>query len=415
VDAGSIDAYRKADEYRDQGWARITQIGQCLTEDFAMKSWKQKGNWILPLLLTVSLTPNAWSQGKGKGKGNHKESQGSETATAVVLFGQRDQNLIRDWFWDNRNGLPPRLAKRESLPPGLQKQLRRNGTLPPGLQKKLVVLPVSLESRLSKLPGDLVRVVLGRDLVLMDRRSDTILDLLPGVLYGANDENLYRADRLDQDDDDDREARRDENEYRNSRREPAITAPRATTGSTVASPPAIAKPSYSAAPSSGPNNAQSIPLKVRLTRTISTASVNTGDRFTATLEESLYENGKIVARQGASVEGVIADADKGGRVKGVASITLALARIQLQSGRYLNVTSDPVRAEADSTKAKDAAKVGIMTGIGAGIGALAGGGKGAAIGAVSGAGAGTGLVLITRGEAAELPSETVLEFNIRAI
>jgi hypothetical protein len=378
-----------------------------------MESPRQHRNWILLLLLTVSMTPTAWSQGKGKGKGNHKESQGSETANAIVLIGQRDQNLIRDWFWDNRDGLPPGLAKRESLPPGLQKQLRRNGTLPPGLQKKLVVLPVSLESRLSKLPGDLVRVVMGRDLVLMDRRNDTILDLLPDVLYGPNDDQLYHADRNV--DDDDREARRDENEYRNSRREPAITAPRATTGSTVASPSTVAKPSYSAAPSSSHSNAQSFPLKVRLTRTISTASVNTGDRFTATLEESLYENGKVVARQGASVEGVIADADKGGRVRGVASITLALARIQLQSGRYLNVTSDPVRAEADSTKTKDAAKVGILTGIGAGVGALAGGGKGAAIGAVSGAGAGTGLVLITRGEAAELPSETVLEFNVRAM
>src|SRR5574341_1561384 len=42
-----------------------------------------------------------------------------------------------------KKGLPPGLAKRERLPPGLQKQLRRNGTLPPGLQKKLEPLPQS--------------------------------------------------------------------------------------------------------------------------------------------------------------------------------------------------------------------------------------------------------------------------------
>ena len=34
----------------------------------------------------------------------------------------------------NNKGLPPGLAKKSTLPPGLQKQLVRNGQLPPGLQ-----------------------------------------------------------------------------------------------------------------------------------------------------------------------------------------------------------------------------------------------------------------------------------------
>ena len=59
-------------------------------------------------------------------------------------------------------------------------------------------------------------------------------------------------------------------------------------------------------------------------------------------------------------------------------------------------------------------KVGVASGIGAAIGAIAGGGKGAAIGAGAGAAGGTGLVLGTRGEAAELPAETVLSFKLAA-
>ena len=39
--------------------------------------------------------------------------------------------------------MPPGLAKKKSLPSGLQKQLEKNGTLPPGLAKR--ELPYDLE------------------------------------------------------------------------------------------------------------------------------------------------------------------------------------------------------------------------------------------------------------------------------
>ena len=51
---------------------------------------------------------------------------------------------------------------------------------------------------------------------------------------------------------------------------------------------------------------------------------------------------------------------------------------------------------------------------GAVIGAIAGGGKGAAIGAAAGAGAGTGVQALTKGEQIKLPSETLLEFQLKA-
>ncbi len=57
-------------------------------------------------------------------------------------------------------------------------------------------------------------------------------------------------------------------------------------------------------------------------------------------------------------------------------------------------------------------KVGIASGIGAAIGAIAGGGKGAAIGAGAGAAGGTGMVLGTRGEAAQIAPETVISLKL---
>ena len=99
-------------------------------------------------------------------------------------FGRRDERVIRDWFSRSQNlaGLPPGLAKRESLPPGLQKQVMRRGTLPPGLESKLHPLPDTLARQLPRLPDGIRRVVVDRDVLLVENRNDRILDILRNVL-----------------------------------------------------------------------------------------------------------------------------------------------------------------------------------------------------------------------------------------
>ena len=79
-------------------------------------------------------------------------------------------------------GLPPGLAKRDSLPPGLQKHLEKNGTLPPGLAKR--GLPSELESKLPEVPSGLERIIAGDDVVLMEKATGKILDIIQGVLKG---------------------------------------------------------------------------------------------------------------------------------------------------------------------------------------------------------------------------------------
>jgi hypothetical protein len=82
-----------------------------------------------------------------------------------------------------KKGLPPGLAKRGgNLPPGLQKKLDRDGKLPPGLQKRLEPLPVDLDRRLPRLPEYYERVILERDIVLIDRRTNRILDIIEDVI-----------------------------------------------------------------------------------------------------------------------------------------------------------------------------------------------------------------------------------------
>ncbi len=91
-------------------------------------------------------------------------------------FSARDRRVIRSCFAEHASGLPPGLAKRETLPPGLERQLQRNGTLPPGLQKRVQPLPQVCESQLLRLPGDLERVVYNRRVMLIDA-AYVILDI----------------------------------------------------------------------------------------------------------------------------------------------------------------------------------------------------------------------------------------------
>src|SRR5438067_2094821 len=101
---------------------------------------------------------------------------GNAPATNAAGFSARDRRVIRTCMDENGGNLPPGLAKRESLPPGLEKQIQRNGTLPPGLQKRLQSLPEACERQLSPLSGELERVALGNHVLLIDSRN-TVLDL----------------------------------------------------------------------------------------------------------------------------------------------------------------------------------------------------------------------------------------------
>ena len=154
------------------------------------------------------------------------------------------------------------------------------------------------------------------------------------------------------------------------------------------------------------------PLSVFTTSTISTNAQKSGEAFSAVLAKAIVDGDWVIAKQGARVEGVVVDADPGGKVKGVASMTLSLRRLTLADGRTVELDTDTFIQEAKTSKGKDAKKVGIGAGIGAAIGAIAGGGKGAAIGAAVGGGGGAAASLATRGDPAEIPSETELRFTL---
>jgi hypothetical protein len=102
-----------------------------------------------------------------------------------AYFLPEERRIIYEYYHKGTatRGLPPGLAKRGGkLPPGLQKQLDKNGKLPPGLQKRLEPLPVDLDRRLPRLPEFWERVILERDVILIDTRTNRILDIIENVI-----------------------------------------------------------------------------------------------------------------------------------------------------------------------------------------------------------------------------------------
>lgn len=150
---------------------------------------------------------------------------------------------------------------------------------------------------------------------------------------------------------------------------------------------------------------------IRTTSSLSTKTNQSGEQFVASLEQPLEIDGVVIAPKGARVTGTITDSDAGGRVKGVATMSLALTEIVVDGQAYPVSSSQFVKA-AKKTITKDAQKVGIGAGIGAAIGAVAGGAGGALKGAGIGGGAGGGAVVATRGDPAVVPAESVITFTL---
>lgn len=104
-----------------------------------------------------------------------------QDTTVDVSINAHDRAVIRDYYQSQKvkhkkKGLPPGLAKRGgNLPPGLAKRDR----LPPGLQTE--PLPAALDTQLTRLPGSYIRVRVGQDIVLMNRNTRVVFDVVHDI------------------------------------------------------------------------------------------------------------------------------------------------------------------------------------------------------------------------------------------
>jgi hypothetical protein len=154
-------------------------------------------------------------------------------------------------------------------------------------------------------------------------------------------------------------------------------------------------------------------VKVRIDQVIASDRNQVGDGFTATLAEPLVAGGLVVARRGQTIAGRVAEADKGGRVKGTSHLGLELDELGLVDGQQVPIHTRLIEYAAGTSRGRDATAVVAGAGVGAVIGAAAeGGGFGAGMGAIAGAAAATVGVLATRGKPTVVYPEALLTFRL---
>jgi hypothetical protein len=159
-------------------------------------------------------------------------------------------------------------------------------------------------------------------------------------------------------------------------------------------------------------------VEATLDGTLNTKRVREGDRFTATVTSPREF-------RGATLYGVITNAERSGRLNDDAEMTLEFDRIELGNGRSydfagtvervrtidgteLEINDEGEITREDTQTDRTIRRTGIGAIAGAIIGGIAGGGDGAAAGAAIGGGAGAGSVAIQGRRDVELVAGTRL-------
>jgi hypothetical protein len=197
----------------------------------------------------------------------------------------------------------------------------------------------------------------------------------------------------------------------------AAQAPAASTPSYVSAPAAASAPAATRSIAAAPAvEAVTIPagttITVRMIDAIDTDVTGAGERFRASIDDPLVIDGKVVVPRNADATVQVMRVEQSGRISGSDEIALKLYNVTI-NGRPYEIATEYAEVKGEGQGKKTAKTTAVTTGVGAALGAILGGGKGAAIGA--GAGAATGVaVSAARGKTLRIPSETRLDFELRA-
>jgi hypothetical protein len=196
----------------------------------------------------------------------------------------------------------------------------------------------------------------------------------------------------------------------------AADAPRATRPATLAAAaPAAAVATHNA--SAAAVREVTLPAGTRLPVVLDTGvgsdTSHAEQPVHAHIARPIVVHGETVLPAGTRVSGVVTDARRSGKVKGLAHVGMRFDTLVARGDaeRY-KIHTAAVGRTAQSTKKKDALEIGAPAAGGAIIGAIVGGKKGAAIGTAAGGGAGTAVVLSTRGKEVHLPKGSALMLRL---
>ncbi len=154
-------------------------------------------------------------------------------------------------------------------------------------------------------------------------------------------------------------------------------------------------------------------LRIRINEGLSSNRTVPGTSFDGIVVNDVVADGAIAIPRGATVQGTVVDARKGGALKGEGELTLQLTNVVL-GGKSYPIASDVwSRESGDKTVHTVNSAIG-MGALGAIIGGVAGGGAGAAIGAAAGGGVGVASSAASPRGQVMIPPEAILVFHTTA-
>lgn len=153
-------------------------------------------------------------------------------------------------------------------------------------------------------------------------------------------------------------------------------------------------------------------LTVRMIDSIDTDVTGAGERFRASVDDPVVVDGKVVIPRNADATVQVMRVEQSGKISGSDEVALKLYNVTVNGTPY-ELATEYAEVKGEGQGKRTAKTTAVTTGVGAVLGGIIGGGKGAAIGA--GAGAATGVaVSAARGKTLRIPSETRLDFELRA-
>ncbi len=152
-------------------------------------------------------------------------------------------------------------------------------------------------------------------------------------------------------------------------------------------------------------------IYVRLQQSISSATAQSGQNFSAELDEPLVVDGQTLAPKGAAVTGKVVAARESGHMHNAGYLRITLSSITL-NGKTVPLQTNSVFVSGGSYKKRNLAFIGGGAGGGALLGALVDGGKGAVIGSTVGAAGGATAAYATGKKEVGFVAERRLGFRL---
>lgn len=152
-------------------------------------------------------------------------------------------------------------------------------------------------------------------------------------------------------------------------------------------------------------------LRVRINQALDSRKSQPGTAFDGIVLADVIVGNQIAIPRGASVQGVVVDAQPGTPLRGRGGLALQLTQVTLEGSTYPLTTGQWEQAGYDKTGQTVGNTVGLGA-LGAIIGAAAGGGPGALLGAGIGGAAGLGVSSAGSSGEAKIPAEAILNFKL---